>query len=59
MMIFAKGVRWTAFLVAFAAGFDLLPVLDLVPLVPTIMFIIAFVFMVKAPPVVTVNVVQP
>ena len=47
-LIFAKGARWTAALIAFAAVFDLVPILDWVPLVPTVMFIIAFVFMAKA-----------
>lgn len=49
-LIFAKGARWTAALIAFAAAFDLLPILDFIPFVPTVMFIIAFVFMAKAQP---------
>ena len=49
-LIFAKGARWTAALIAFAAAFDLLPILDFIPLVPTVMFIVAFVFMAKARP---------
>ena len=47
-LVFAKGARWTAALIAFAAVFDLVPILDFVPLVPTVMFVIAFVFMAKA-----------
>lgn len=49
-LIFARGARWTAALIAFAAAFDLLPFLDFVPLVPTVMFVVAFVFMAKARP---------
>ena len=47
-LIFARDARWIAALIAFAAAFDLLPILDIVPLVPTVMFIVAFVFMAKA-----------
>ena len=49
-LTFVRGARWTAALIAFAAGFDLLPILDFIPLVPTVMFIVAFVFMAKARP---------
>ena len=48
LLIFARGARWVVALILFAATFDLVPVLDLVPLVPTVMFIIAFVFVAKA-----------
>ena len=49
-LIFARGARWIAGLIVFAAAFDLLPLLDFIPLIPTVMFIIAFVFMAKAQP---------
>ena len=49
-LVFARGARWTAALIAFAAAFDLLPILDFIPFVPTVMFILAFVFMAKARP---------
>lgn len=43
-LVFFKGARWTAALIAAAAATDLVSALS-VPFVPTILFIVAFVFM--------------
>lgn len=47
VLVCAGKARWTAALVGFAAMFDLM--LDFVPLVPTILLVIAFFFFAKAP----------
>ena len=49
IVLLCSGARWTVALVALAAAFDLLPLLDLVPFVPTVLLVTAFVFMAKAP----------
>ena len=39
-IVFVPPARWTAALVLFAAVFDLTPLLDFIPLVPTVMLMI-------------------
>ena len=51
-LVFSSGARWTCALMAGAAVFDLMPVLDWIPFVPTVLILIAFVFMAKAQPAV-------